>query len=74
MTAFCHFIATFVQIPPQAGQIKTTVLLKCLPAGQAGNFKRVCKMRGTCLTGRQVEKPYSFFIKLGISHTIASPA
>ncbi len=29
------------------------------------NFKRLCKMRG-------IEKPYSFFIKLGISHTIAS--
>jgi len=29
------------------------------------NFKRVCKMRG-------IEKPYSFFVKLGISHTVAS--
>ena len=29
------------------------------------NFTRMCKMRG-------IEKPYSFFIKLGISHTIAS--
>ena len=58
MTAFCRFIAIFVQIPSQAGQIKTTVMLKW-------NFKRVCKMRG-------IEKPYSFFIKLGISHTIAS--
>jgi DNA-binding Xre family transcriptional regulator len=29
------------------------------------NFKRMCKMRG-------IKKPYSFFINLGISHTIAS--
>lgn len=29
------------------------------------NFTRMCKMRG-------IEKPYSFFIKLGISHTVAS--
>lgn len=29
------------------------------------NFKRMCRMRG-------IKKPYSFFIKLGISHTLAS--
>ena len=28
-------------------------------------FKRMCTMRG-------IKKPYSFFIKLGISHTLAS--